>query len=93
MEEIRTLRDGGRSLDITAAKRNPTKKNEPIVTKKQPHNCEEELEEEEVEGDLIFIDDGAWNLLFSYLHRWEFGWVHQLSPAHYALKDLLGIWN
>ena len=69
MEEIRTLRDGGRSLDITAAKRNPTKKNEPIVTKKQPHNCEEELEEEEeeeVEGDLIFIDDGAWNLLFSY---------------------------
>ena len=69
MEEIRALRDGGRSLDITAAKRNPTKKNEPIVTKKQPHNCEEELEEEEeeeVEGDLIFIDDGAWNLLFSY---------------------------
>ena len=66
MEEIRALRDGGRSLDITAAKRNPTKKNEPIVTKKQPHNCEEELEEEEVEGDLIFIDDGARNLLFSY---------------------------
>ena len=71
MKEIKALRDGGRSLDITAAKRNPTKKTEPIVTKKQPRNCEEELvgeeeEEVEVEGDLIFIDDGAWNLLFSY---------------------------
>ena len=53
MEEIRALRDEGRSLDITAAKRNPTKKTEPIVTKKQPHNCEEELEEEE--GDLILL--------------------------------------
>ena len=33
-EEIRALCDGGRSLDITVAKRNPTKKTEPIVTKK-----------------------------------------------------------
>jgi len=56
MEEIRALCDGGRSLDITAAKKNPTKKTEPIVTKKQPHNCDEELEEEEgEEGDLMLL--------------------------------------
>ncbi|KAK9999973.1 hypothetical protein SO802_019576 [Lithocarpus litseifolius] len=66
MEEIRALRDGGRSLDITAAKRNPTKKTEPIVTKKQPHNCEEELEEEEEEeGDLILL---TMELRICYFH-------------------------
>lgn len=54
MEAIRALCDGRRSLDITAAKRNPTKNTEPIVTKKQPNNCDEEPEEE-VEGDLMLL--------------------------------------
>ena len=50
-----------KSLDITAAKRNPTKKTEPIVTKKQPHNCDEELEERRRRrrGGSHVIDDGA----------------------------------
>ena len=61
MEDNRALWDGGRSLDINAAKINPIKKTEPNITKKQPHkipsleetNCEE-LEEEEEEEELIF---------------------------------------
>lgn len=68
MEETRALRDGGRSLDITAAKRNPTKKTEPIVTKKQPHNCEEDLEEEEEEGDLILLTMELGICYFHMLH-------------------------
>lgn len=70
MEEIRALRDGGRSLDITAAKRNPTKKTEPIVTKKQPHNCEEDLEEEEGGGggDLILLTMELGICYFHMLH-------------------------
>ena len=70
MEEIRALCDGGRSLDITVAKRNPTKKTEPIVTKKQPHNCDEELEERRRRrrrGGSHVIDDGAWNQQLSYV--------------------------
>lgn len=55
------LLDGGRSLEMTAAKRNPTKKMEPIATKKQPQkillleesSCKEE--EEEAEEDLIAL--------------------------------------
>ena len=64
MKEIKALRDGGRSLDITTAKRNTKKKKE-----------------------IHPIDDGAWNLIFSYVRhaqRWEFGWAHKLSPAHHA---------
>ena len=68
MEEIRALCDGGRSLDITEAKKNPTKKTEPIVTKKQPHNCDEELEEEEgEEGDLMLLTMELWNQQLSYV--------------------------
>lgn len=61
MADIRELLDGGRSLEMTAAKRNPTKKTEPIATKKQPQkilsleesSCKEE--EEEAEEDLIAL--------------------------------------
>ena len=94
MEEIRALCDGGRSLDITVAKRNPTKKTEPIVTKKQPHNCDEELEEEEgEEGDLMLLTMelgiSNFHVFLRHTQRWELGWVHQLSPAHNVLRLIL----
>jgi hypothetical protein len=61
MADIKALLDGGRSLEMTAVKRNPTKKTEPIATKKQPQkilsleesSCKEE--EEEAEEDLIAL--------------------------------------
>ena len=81
-----------KSLDITAAKRNPTKKTEPIVTKKQPHNCDEELEERRRRrrGGSHVIDDGALEsatfICLRHTQRWELGWVLQPSPAHYVLR-------